>query len=139
MTYLLDTGIISELSSLNPNPQLVQWLDSLPEEMVFISALTLADITERLKMEKSPTDRDNLSSWLANDLLVRFGGRVCEITVEVSLKWGEVIAKYKTLMRKLSLSESLNLAIALVYGHILVSRDTSVFKDAGVKTINPFE
>jgi predicted nucleic acid-binding protein len=139
MTYLLDTGIIAELASQNPDPNVIRWLDAQPEETVFISVVTLAEISESIDQQPSESQKANLLSWLRNDLIVRFGGRISEITVAVSLKWGEVISTCKSLSKIVSLSDSLSLAIALVYNHTLVTRNTDLFKDTGVKTISPFE
>jgi predicted nucleic acid-binding protein len=139
MTYLLDTGIVAELASQNPDPKVMRWLDAQPEETVFISVVTLAEISENIEQQHSGSQKTKLLAWLHNDLIVRFGGRISEITVSVSVKWGEVIAKCKSLGLALSLSDSLSLAIALVYDHTLVTRDTILFADTGVKAISPFE
>jgi predicted nucleic acid-binding protein len=139
MTYLLDTGIIAELASQNPDPKVMRWLDAQPEETVFISVVTLAEISESIEQQHSDSQKTYLLAWLHNDLIVRFGGRISEITVSVSVKWGEVIAKCKLLGLALSLSDSLSLAIALVYDHTLVTRDTNLFEDIGIKAISPFE
>jgi predicted nucleic acid-binding protein len=139
MTYLLDTRIIAELASQNPDPQVVRWLDAQPEETVFISVVTLAEISENIESQHSESQKANLLSWLHNDLIVRFGGRISEITIAVSLKWGEVITKCKSLGKALSLPDSLSLAIALVYDHTLVTRDIDLFEDTGVKAISPYD
>jgi Predicted nucleic acid-binding protein, contains PIN domain len=139
MTYLLDSSIIADLASPNPSPNVMSWLDAQSEETVFISVVTLAEIAEQIEMEQSNSQKDSLLSWLNNDLIIRFGGRISEITVAVSLKWGEIVARCKALGKSLSLSDSLSLAIALTNDHILVTRHTDLFADTGVKTISPFE
>jgi hypothetical protein len=139
MTYLLDTGIITELVSTNPDPAVLRWLDSQPEETVYISVVTLAEICESIQKEKSLAKKALLTAWLTNDLLVRFSGRIGEISVGVSLKWGEIMAKLKALGHTLSIADSMILAIALVYGHTLVTRDIASFKGTGAKVFSPFE
>ena len=44
MKYLLDTNIISELININPNSKVVSFLNSLDEEEVFISTITIGEI-----------------------------------------------------------------------------------------------
>lgn len=139
MTYLLDSGIITEISSQHPDPKVLHWLDSQPEETIYLSVVTLAEISERIEKEISLTKRNHLSAWLNNDLIIRFGGRISEITISVSLKWGETISKLKSLSRALTMADSLNIAIALVYDHTLVTRDIAIFEDTGVKVFSPYE
>jgi predicted nucleic acid-binding protein len=139
MTYLLDSGIIAELASQNPNPNVLRWLESKAEETMYISVVTLAEISEQIEKENSLSKKNRLYNWLNNDLIIRFGGRICEISVGVSLKWGEIIAKFKGLSHSLTLADSLNLAIALVYDHTLVTHNIAIFEDTGIRVINPYE
>ena len=39
MKYLLDTNVISELVARQPNPTVMQWLDSLDAEQIYLSVL----------------------------------------------------------------------------------------------------
>ena len=49
------------------------------------------------------------------------------------------MAKLKALGHTLSIADSMILAIALVYGHTLVTRDIASFKGTGAKVFSPFE
>ena len=138
MTYLLDTCVIAELASPNPDPAVTRWLDSQPEEIVFISVVTLAEIKQSIEQEASIAKKALLNNWLMSDLLVRFSGRISEFSVGTTLKWSEFSLKWKALKHTLSVADSLNLAIALFYDHTLVTRDVAIFEDTGVKVMNPF-
>jgi toxin FitB len=139
MTYLLDSNVVFELTSQNPDPGVIRWLDSQPENNIYISVVTLAEIAELIDKEQSASSKTYLINWLTNDLLVRFSDRISEIGVAVSLKWGEIINRFCTIGSPISLTDSLNLAIALVNDHTLVTRDSTVFEGTGLKTICPFE
>ena len=41
MKYLLDTCVVSETISRNPNPVVNGWLDGIDEDDLFISSLTV--------------------------------------------------------------------------------------------------
>lgn len=139
MTYLLDTCVIAELISETPNPAIVRWVDAQPEETIFISVVTLAELKGAIDRVDSVKKRSQLNEWLINDLIIRFTGRISEINVGATLKWGEIAAKIHSLGRILSAVDSLNLAIALVYDHTLVTNDFAIFEDTGVHLLNPFE
>jgi hypothetical protein len=41
---LLDTNVVSEAMRPSPAPEVIRWLDALPESDVWISAVTVAEI-----------------------------------------------------------------------------------------------
>jgi predicted nucleic acid-binding protein len=139
MTYLLDSSILSELSSPTPDSNLIDWLTSQPEESIFISVVTISEVAEAMQNEESETERSRLLEWLNNDLIVRFTGRISEISVSVSLKWTELISQFKAIGRTISLADSVNLAIAMVYDHTLVTKDPTSFENTGAKVFYPYK
>jgi toxin FitB len=134
MTYLLDTRVIANLLSVDPNPSLIKWIDSQPEEMLFISVVTLAELRQSIENERSSKVRSKMTNWLINDMLARFNGRINEITAEVTLKWGEIAAKNDPLINPV---DSLTLAIAMIYNHTLVTNDHTIFTGKGVRLLDP--
>lgn len=139
MTFLLDTCIIANLLSEKPEPSLVAWVDAQPEEMMFISVVTLAELKQVIESSESSKARVHMNDWLMNDLVVRFSGRISEITTEVTLKWGELSARIHTQGGIINPIDSLTLAIAMIHNHTIVSSNTSVFSESGVRLLNPCE
>jgi predicted nucleic acid-binding protein len=137
MTYLLDTCIITELISGNPDPKLITWIDSQPEEMIYISVLTLAELKQSIESEPSSRKRAAMNEWLTNDLVARFSGRISEITTEVTLKWGELATRIHEKGFLISPLDSLNLAIAMLNGHTLVTKEKKHFEGLDVHLVNP--
>ena len=93
MNYLLDTNVISELISKQPDKRVVDWLDRLDPNTVYLSVITIGEI--RRGIEKLPPSkrRDRVKEWLEGDLLLRFQGRILPITTEVMLVWGELTGR----------------------------------------------
>ena len=137
MTFLLDSGIVADLISPTPDPIILQWLDQQEEETLFISVATLAQLSEFIAQEPDGKEKEKHRSWLTNDLLIRFSGRFCAVTETVAIKWGEVLAELRSLGRALTLTNSIELAIALVYGHTIVTKNIAIYEDVGVKVLNP--
>ncbi len=137
MTYLLDTCILSNLLSPAPDSALVKWIDAQPEEMIFISVATLAELKNSIESVDSAKTRSRMNEWLMNDFLVRFSGRINEITAEVTLKWGEISGQAHNHGRMLDPIDALNMAIALVHSHTLVTRRPDVFMGADVRLLDP--
>jgi predicted nucleic acid-binding protein len=139
MTYLLDTCIIADLLSPDPDPKLLAWVDSQPEEMMFISVVTLAELKQAIESCESSKTRVRMNDWLMNDLVVRFSGRISEITTEATLKWGELSARIHTQGGIINPIDSLTLAIALIYNHTIVTSNTSIFVESEIRLLNPYE
>lgn len=138
MTYLLDTCIVADLLSPSPDPKLITWVNSQPEETIFISVVTLAELKQVIESIESSKTRARMNDWLMNNLLVRFSDRISEITSEVTLKWGELSAKVQTHGRVINPIDSLTLAISLIYNHTLVTRNRALFEETGVRLIDPY-
>ena len=49
MTFLLDTCVVSELVARQPDPGVVQWIDSMDEDKLFLSAITIGEIKEGIE------------------------------------------------------------------------------------------
>ncbi|MBX2996910.1 MAG: type II toxin-antitoxin system VapC family toxin [Caldilineaceae bacterium] len=139
MRYLLDTNIISELISKQPNQDVVDWIDQLDPMSVYISVITIGEI--RKGIEKLPISkrREDLTVWLENDLLIRFQGKIAEVTAEVMLMWGTLIGRLENEGKPLPAIDSLLAAIALEGNYALVTRNDEDFKNAGITVINPWK
>ena len=139
MNYLLDTNIISELISKQPDRRVVAWLDRLDPNTVYLSVITIGEI--RRGVEKLPPSkrRDRVKEWLEGDLLLRFQGRILPITIEVMLVWGELTGRLEREGRPVTAMDSLIAAIALEGSYCLVTRNEHDFQHTGVTVINPWK
>jgi tRNA(fMet)-specific endonuclease VapC len=139
MNYLLDTNVISELAARQPNPGVIAWIQSVDENRLYLSAITIGEIKKGV--EKLPTSarKETLQSWLANDLLQRFEYRILAIDTDVMLIWGELTARLESNGRVLPAIDSLIAALALSGDFTLVTRNTADFDGTGVKVLNPWQ
>lgn len=49
MSYLLDTNVVSELVASRPNANVVDWLDAVDAEQVFLSVITVGELKGELR------------------------------------------------------------------------------------------
>lgn len=139
MTYLLDTHIIADLIADSPNSTLVAWVDSQPEEMLYISVVTLAEIKNVVSQVSAEPLRAQLDQWIINDLLVRFHDRISEIDVNVTLKLGEISAHFQSQKLSFNTLDAINLAIAIANDHIFVTDRLQEFTKSGARLLNPYQ
>lgn len=139
MNYLLDTNVISELISKQPNKKVVEMLDRLDQNTIYLSVITIGEIRKGVEKLPSSKRRETVKEWLETDLLLRFQGRILEITTEVMLIWGKLTARLENEGRPVTAMDSLIAATALHTNCCLVTRNEHDFQHTGVTMINPWK
>jgi predicted nucleic acid-binding protein len=138
MKSLLDTNVISEVVAREPDPRVLQWIDSLDPEDVYLSAITVGEVWKGIEQLPSSARKERLRAWLKDDLLVRFAGRVLTIDAEVMRTWGTLVAELERRGRSLPALDSLIAALALHHGCALATRNEADFAGTGVTVVNPW-
>lgn len=138
MRFLLDTCVISELVAKQPDPDVIQWIDSIGEEKIYLSVITIGEIKKGIEKLPDSRRKNALDEWLEGDLLTRFKDKILPIDTEVMLMWGELTADLERQGRKMPAIDSLIAAIALHGKLNLVTRNEDDFRHAGVPITNPW-
>ncbi len=139
MTFLLDTCVISELVAKQPNLRVIQWVDSIDEDKLFLSAITIGEIARGIAKLADSNRKSALAEWLEGDLLIRFTDRILPIDIPVMLVWGELTADLEKQGRRMPGIDSL-LAATCLQGRLdLVTRNEGDFAHSGVTVVNPWE
>ena len=139
MRFLLDTCVISELVAKQPDPGLVQWIDSAGEEKFYLSVITIGEIKKGIEKLPDSRRKNELTAWLEDDLLIRFKDKILPINTNVMLVWGELVANLERQGRKMPVMDSLIAAIALRGKLNLVTRNEDDFGHTGIVIINPWK
>jgi toxin FitB len=85
MRYLLDTNVISELVTKQPNVRGVEWIDSRDTQSIYLSVMTIGEIRKGIEKLPDSQRKETLHSWLADDLSIQFRGRILPLDIEVML------------------------------------------------------
>jgi toxin FitB len=93
MKYLLDTNVISELIARRPNQAVLDWLDALDPNTVYLSVITIGEIKRGIEKLPDSNRQRELREWLEDQLLVRFAGHILAVDTAVMLTWGELTAE----------------------------------------------
>jgi tRNA(fMet)-specific endonuclease VapC len=137
--YLLDTCVISELVARQPDHGVVRWVDSIDEERLFLSAISIGEIKKGVEKLPDSRRKSALAEWLEDDLLIRFKDKILPIDTHVMLVWGELTADLENQGRSMPAMDSLIAAIALRGRLNLVTRNEDDFAYSGVAVINPWQ
>jgi toxin FitB len=136
--YLLDTNVISDGVKPQPNPAVTQWLQIIPSNQIFLSVITIGEITRGITKQAGTKRSLELSQWLETDLCPRFAGRILPIDEAIMRVWGEFYAQAVTQGNTPPMLDSLLAATAIKHGLILVTRNTKDIAMLPVTTLNPW-
>ena len=138
MRYLLDTCVISELVSKQPNPAVIDWIDSIDDDYIYLSIITIGEIKKGIEKLPDSARKKQLVAWLEEDLLSRFQGRIVGIDASVMLTWGTLITKLEQQGTPLPAMDSLIAAIVLHSNLTLVTRNVQDFERTTIPLCNPW-
>ncbi|HEY3341147.1 MAG TPA: type II toxin-antitoxin system VapC family toxin [Anaerolineae bacterium] len=139
MKYLLDTNVISELVAKQPNPRVIRWIDQLEPDGVFLSVITIGELSKGIERLPSSKRKETLYGWLRDDLLLRFSGRILTLDIDVMLTWGTLTGQLEHIGKPLSAMDSLIAALALYHHCSLATRNIEHFKQTEVSLVNPWD
>lgn len=138
MKYLLDTCILSELIKIEPSILVINWINSIPEENIFISSITIGEIQKGISKLVNSKKKITLQNWLDNDLINRFDNKIIPIDKDISICWGLINANTEKKGKKLPSIDSLIAATAIKNNLILVTRNVSDMIESGANIFDPF-
>ena len=135
---LLDTNVISEAMKPAPERAVRDWLDAQAAETLFLSSVTIAELSFGIAALPKGRRKDNLSAALEG-LLALFAARVLPFDTAAAQRYGELAAKARIAGRGFPTPDGYIAAIAATQGFIVATRDSSAFAAAGLKVINPWK
>jgi predicted nucleic acid-binding protein len=130
--YLVDTCVVSE--ARRRTPQAVAWLRAARSETLFLSAITIGEITKgiMMKLRTDPAAATSLLRWL-DELRFVYSARILPVDDAVATTWGQLMAQ-----RTRPVADALIAATARVNNKVLVTRNVADFADSGVPVLDPW-
>jgi toxin FitB len=139
LQYLLDTCVISEFVKPNPEPKVIDCLNAIKPEQVFLSAVTIGEIQFGISNRPLSNRRTELEIWLNESLFQQFANRILSLDADIFLTWGQMTAQQRKQGKPMGVMDSLIAAVALQHGMVLITRNVSDFSATGLSLLNPWE
>ena len=139
MGWLLDTNILSELRKPKPEQRVVEFVATQPLDLLFVSAVTLAEIRFGIELVTDATRRAELNDWLTHKVRPMFEGRVLPISEDVMFKWRMLVEAGRKAGHTFSQPDLIIAATSLIYGFTIVTRDTGDYARIPAKVLNPWD
>ena len=134
MPYLLDTNVVSELRKPKPHGAVLAWIENIPDDSLFVSAVTLGEIQSGIEMtrEQNAPKAQEIEIWL--DEVAR-SYNVLVVDATIFRLWGRLMHR----RADHHLEDALIAATALVRELTVATRNVDVFKPFEVAIVNPFK
>jgi len=138
VNYLLDTNVLSEIRRPAPDRRVLEWLDAVDEDRVYLSVISIAEIARGVALLDEGQRKRDLADWLQHALPARFDARMLVVDAPVALIWGKLLADAKRAGQGLSVMDGWIAAIALAHQLTLVTRNTRDFQNLGIALFDPW-
>ncbi|CAA6822573.1 MAG: Unknown protein [uncultured Sulfurovum sp.] len=106
---------------------------------IYLSAITIGEISFGLEKLKSTQKKKELQNWLNNDLLKRFKNKIIDVDAEIMILWGSLNNTLKTTGRPMPIMDSLIGATCQTKKFVLITRNEKDFINVDIEVINPFK
>ena len=131
--YLLDTNVVSELRKARPHGAVVAWIQTVPEDSIFLSASTFGELQAGVEKTRAhdPAKALEIERWIDG---LAVADRVIPIDAVVARERARLMAR-----RSLALYEDAVIAAtARVHRLTVATRNVKDFAAFQVAVINPF-
>ena len=137
MKYLLDTCFVSELSKPAPDVGALAWFDSVPEENLYLSAMSVGEIRYGIERLPEGPKKIQLSEWF-DQLLRAYTDSIFSIDRSVTDLWGKERARLTAEGKTPGVVDALIACTAITNEAVLVTRNSGDFEGFQVKLLNPW-
>lgn len=137
MKVLLDTCALAELRKPRPDPAVVAAVKAVPDEKLFLSALSVGEIAKGTALLPAGKKRNELTAWLVA-LEREFRERILPVDVEIARGWGEMTARAHKKGLIVAPTDGLIAATAMRHKLHVMTRNEKDFQPTGVRVVNPW-
>ena len=137
--WLLDTNVLSELRRRKPERKVLGFVNAQPLELLYVSAVTFAEIRFGIELVVDAGRRAELQDWLAHKVRPMFEERVLAITEDIMFKWRLLVEDGRKAGHTFSQPDLIIAATALQHGLTVVTRDTDDYERARTPVLNPWK
>ncbi len=135
---ILDTNVISAVMRQR-EPQIAEWLNSLPSQSVWTTSVCVYEIEYGLKSLPKGKRRTQLEADFELALLEDLEGRILDFNALAAQHAAEISARLKAAGRPVEIRDAMIAGTVAAWNATLATRNVKHFADAKIALINPWE
>lgn len=136
---ILDTNIISELMKNSPSLNVMRWLDRQDITCLFITTITIAEISYGIGVLPEGKRKVLLESAFNQAIHAGFKHRIIDFDEVASYAYGRLMSQRKALGKPLGILDGQIAAIAAVNHATVATRNLRDFRRCGLELVDPFD
>ena len=132
--YLLDTNVVSELRKPKPHGGVIAWIDSLRDDQLYLSAVTLGELQAGIERTRSQdaNKANEIEAWVDQ---LEDSYQILPMDTRCFREWARLMeGKPDHLLEDVMIA-----ATARVHALQLATRNERHFGQLGIKLTNPFK
>ena len=135
--YLIDTCAISEMHRKRTDRGVAQFFEQTSQTVLYLSVITLGELTAGVAMSRQPTARGFLAQWY-EAMRIRFQNNILDVDEATAEIWGRLSGEAQTGGRTLHVADGLIAATAIRHELAVVTRNERDFAGTGAAIVNPW-
>jgi toxin FitB len=135
---VLDTNVVSEVMLDHPEPTVLSWLDGLPDQSVWTTAITVFEIRHGLEIMATGRRRRALEDAFSRIIEDDLEGRVLPLEVNAAAAAGAISAKRRRAGRSIEIRDALIAGITHSRKATLATRNVRHFRGIDLPLVDPW-
>jgi toxin FitB len=136
---ILDTNVLSALMQREPDSELIEWLDDLPAESIWTTAITVFEVRFGIDVLALGRRRRQLDEAFDVALAQDLGARVLPFDEIAARVAGSLAAREREAGRTIEIRDAEIAGIVAARKATLATRNTRHFVKTGIKLVNPWD
>ena len=140
LTWLIDTNVVSEMMRPRPEPGVAAFLDSVADEGVGLSSISVWEILDGIGRLPAGRRRDSLLDRFQDLLDELFEDRIVDWSLDDARTCARIMEDTRRRGEPLDdhLPDAFLAAAAATRGLAVLTRNTREFRNTGVNAVNPW-
>ena len=136
---VLDTNVLSEFMRIEPEAQVLAWVDAQPAMDLVISAITVAEILHGIARLPSGKRKQKLQAHALAMFEEDFAGRILPFDAHAAVEYATLVADAEAKGRGIAMADAQIAAICRGRGAAIATRNVRDFEFSGIEVINPWQ
>ncbi|OLF08810.1 VapC toxin family PIN domain ribonuclease [Actinophytocola xinjiangensis] len=135
---VLDTNVVSELMRRSPDPEVVAWIDRVPAEDVYLTAVTAAELRYGVERLPAGARRTTMTTRVDGLLTEDFRDQILPFGADEAAHYAWIVTARERAGRPIGLADAQIAAICRRHGASLATRNVKDFSGTRVVLYDPW-